>query len=203
MNEISLEKVVDLLKNGIPSTTASSGLSPFDIDSKQFEEFAILDSQNDSIQGRVNTLSNIKRAIECRIDELLYNLCLYVKSKDENWNFPKKIEVLKDLEIIAPRILTKINRQRNLLEHEYVNPSKDDIADALDVTVLFIGYTDRFMNFYISELSGGDIWKIIFNRENDAIEVKIDNDHMVVSIDSSDKWLEIAKLLVKNYTSIF
>lgn len=151
------------------------------------------------MHGRVNALSNIKRAIECRIDELLYNYCLHIKSKKEEWNFPKKVEVLTNLGLIAPRILTKINRQRNLLEHEYINPSQDNINDALDVAILFLSYSDNFLNMgpLISISKGGE-WKITINRNKDTILFQKGEINIEKNIDNEDGWIEIAKLIIKH-----
>ena len=49
------------------------------------------------------------------------------------------------LGVISPRILLKINQKRNLLEHEYIRPNKGDVEDALDVAILFIVYTDKYL----------------------------------------------------------
>lgn len=65
--------------------------------------------------------------------------------KKEKWNFPKKIDFLNSVGIISPRILTKINRRRNLLEHEYKNPNEEEVEDALDIAILFINYTNKYL----------------------------------------------------------
>jgi hypothetical protein len=91
----------------------------------------------------VNALSNVKRAIDCQLDILLHDYGYYIKSKKEKWNFPDKINFLKNKKIIAPRILEKINRIRNLLEHEFKVPQQEAVEDALDVATLFIGYAER------------------------------------------------------------
>jgi hypothetical protein len=199
MDDKPLVEMIGLIQEHT-SIVGKSGLrSPFDIEANQFKEFAILDSQKDDLHGRVNALSNIKRALECRIDEILFNLCLYKKKEEEKWNFPKKIQVLTELDIIAPRILTKINRQRNLLEHAYINPSKDDIEDALDVTILFFGYTYRFMKS-ITEIGLDKKWNCVFDRENDRLEVTINGIDKIITINSSDQWLDFAKEIVAPLT---
>jgi len=195
MDDCTPEILLEILQKKYTGAMYKSSDSPFEIDSHQFLEFSILDSKNDDLHGRVNALSNIKRAIECRIDELVFILCLYKKKEVENWNFPKKITVLTELDIIAPRILGRINRQRNLLEHEYTNPSKENIEDALDVTILFLGYTDSFMQ-NIVEINFEDEYTCTIDRENDRFEVEIKGEKKVVNFDSSDEMLEIAKYLV-------
>ena len=54
------------------------------------------------------------------------------------WNIPKKIEALQGLGLITPRILTKVSGARNLLEHEYRRPQKNEVEEALDLASLFV-----------------------------------------------------------------
>jgi len=197
MSSLTLDGVIDILKKGISTWGWSGQIAPFEIDANQFRGFAIEDSKTDSVHGRVNALSNIKRAIECRIDELLYFYCLYIKSKRENWNFPKKIEILGELGIIAPRILTKINQQRNLLEHEYINPSPENVDDALDVAILFLGYTDIFTSKGPLTHFGKGKWKIVIERENDKILFTNGKVEQEIEIGCEDIWIEIAKQIIK------
>lgn len=142
-------------------------------------------------------MSNVKRAIECRIDELLYGLCLHVKSENEKWNFPKKIQVLGDLGIIVPRILKKINRKRNQLEHQYVQPTQEDVEDALDVTNLFIGYTDIFHRYgdVLVEIGRGPDNSISINRKGGTVVLKEGKSIKKAKISDEDGWLELAKIL--------
>ena len=175
----------------------------FEVSAVQFLDFAIEDSKEDSLHSRVNTLSNVKRAIECRIDELYYALCLNVKSESEKWNFPKKIQVLGDLGILAPKILAKINRKRNQLEHQYVEPTREDVEDALDVTKLFFAYTDRFcINGPIvqirSRMGSKDILTI--NRQKGIIELRESESFRKLAVGDEDGWLEFAKILASLWT---
>ncbi len=48
------------------------GESPFDLDSRTFLNFAKNDLNDGTKRGRINAITNIKKAIECRMDELLY-----------------------------------------------------------------------------------------------------------------------------------
>ena len=50
-------------------------------------------------------------------------------AEKKRWGFPKKIEALTRLGILAPRILNKINRTRNLLEHEFTKPNDEQVSD--------------------------------------------------------------------------
>ena len=170
----------------------------FEIGANHFRDFAIEDSKIDSVYHRVNALSNVKRAIDCRIDELLYGLCLHIKSESEKWNFPKKIQVLGDLGILAPRILQKINRKRNQLEHQYIEPTREDVEDAVDVATLFLGYTDRLYNYvcHLVKIYCEPKTVIAINRKDGTIVVKEDNSVRKLKIGNKDGWFEVAKIIV-------
>ena len=115
----------------------------YEICAEDFLEFAKEDSKGQNLRSLVNALGNAKQAIECRIDTLLCNFCLHKKSEKEGWNLPKKIEVLRELGIVAPDILRRKNKKRNELEHQYVKPTKEDVDDALDVATLFLSATNE------------------------------------------------------------
>ncbi len=63
----------------------------------------------------------------------------------------EKIDTLKDIGIIAPRILKKINTIRNLLEHRYKLPNKGEVEDAIDIATLFLEYTKNFIYNFVDE----------------------------------------------------
>lgn len=109
---------------------------PWEITPAEYIQFAQQDLDDTGRRGTVNALGNAKRALECQLDSLLLALGL-PKGK----NVPKKLETLNQIGIIAPRILSKINRHRNELEHEYVCPNADTVADFVDVALLFVEAT--------------------------------------------------------------
>jgi hypothetical protein len=119
---------------------------PFEIDSRSFLKFAESDYRKKYPHHMVNALSNTKRAIECQLDSLLYAFGLFGRAQKERWSFRKKADSLSYLGILAPDILKKINRKRNLLEHEYHPRERPEVEDALGVAKLFIEYTDRFLS---------------------------------------------------------
>lgn len=148
MKDLSLESVNeflsdwdDLILGGWGGTDIET---PFRIKPRQFLRFAEHDLNSDYEHHLINALSNIKRAIDCQVDSLLVGFGLY-NVKRKKIDFPTKVALLNGLGIISPKILEKINRRRNLLEHEYINPDKDSVEDALDVATLFFVYTDRFL----------------------------------------------------------
>ena len=56
---------------------------------------------------------------------------------------------MNELGLVAPRVLKKINKQRNLLEHQFVKPNRESVEDFIDIVMLFIASTERYSsNFY-------------------------------------------------------
>lgn len=110
---------------------------------RQFLKFASEDiKESITERGLVNCLSNCKRAIDSQLDGLIDQLGYLPICRQEKWHFPKKIEFIKGFGVIAPRILKKINKLRNKLEHEFKIPSKSNAEDALDIALLFVSYSE-------------------------------------------------------------
>jgi hypothetical protein len=107
--------------------------------------FAKEDLEEKSERSLVNALSNIKRAIDCRIASLLFFFGLFKKAKKEDWSFPQSTDFLLKTGVIAPPILKKINTKRNQLEHDFKKPVYDEVTDFFGVASLFLGFTDQFL----------------------------------------------------------
>lgn len=127
-------------------------VTPFDITPQDFIKYAEVDLQSNYEHSIVNALSNSKRALDCQLDSLLYLLGYYNISQKNFWSFPKKLDLINELGIIAPRVLRKINKQRNLLEHQFVRPEKVTVEDFLDIAMLFIASTDRYTLKFTDQL---------------------------------------------------
>jgi hypothetical protein len=56
--------------------------------------------------------------------------------------------VLRDMGIIAPRIVDKVVKARNYLEHKYQAPVQEQVEDALDIATLFVTSLDRALHFF-------------------------------------------------------
>jgi len=104
----------------------------YEIMPDDFIKYAELDLNTHSTQGLINALSNAKRAIDCRTDLILDYLGINLRLVKKD-----KYEILNYIGIVAPRIINKIRKARNLLEHEYVKPDKTIVEDAIDVAILF------------------------------------------------------------------
>lgn len=116
----------------------------FDITPQEFIKYAEYDLNLKYDHNIVNALSNAKRALDCQLDTILLVLGYYFLSQKKQWSFPKKIELIKELGIIAPRILKKVIKKRNLLEHQFIKPNKDEVEDFLDISMLFVASTEIY-----------------------------------------------------------
>lgn len=145
MKEFDLESLNHFIANGHAQGCEYEIIKTgFEILPNDFLKFADCDLIAEYEHHLVNSLSNSKRAIDSQLDSLLIGLGLSERAK--KWNFPTKIDYLNSIGIISPKVLNKINKKRNLLEHKYKNPNKEEVEDALDVATLFINYTNKYLS---------------------------------------------------------
>jgi len=100
----------------------------------------------------LNALSNAKRAIHAQIDEVLVALGYKVKGV----TFDKKMRTFSDLGFVAPRLMKRVNRARNLLEHEYKLPTLEEVEEAIDLAGLFVSATKRHSELWEHEFTIGN-----------------------------------------------
>ncbi len=105
---------------------------------QEYLRFAEADLSVGGSHGHVNALSNAKRAIDCQVTNILQGFGLSIPKQ-----FPAKLEKISALGLVAPRIVKKIVRLRNLLEHEFHDPNASEVEDAVDVASLFLEATRR------------------------------------------------------------
>ena len=163
----------------------------FDIMPIDFLKYAEADITSKDKGSLVNTLSNTKRALDCQIEIIICEHGLKNKLKKERWNFPKKIKFLREKKIVAPRVLEKINKTRNMLEHEFKKPNLDKVEDALDVVTLFIGYSKQLKrvpdNIHLGiDEKTTEYFNVFFDKENFIFEV-IDDPGKLFSITEKDQ----------------
>ena len=192
-SNITVKELLDYPFNKL-SRRIQQRLEVYEICAEDFLEFAKEDSKGQNLRSWVNALGNVKRAIECRVDSLLYNYCLHKKSEKERWNFPNKIEVIQRLGIVAPDILKKINKKRNELEHQYRKTDKNDVDDAIGVAELFLAATGEGA---IIDYTAPAEFRIELKRKEGLVKL-IDyrkNVEKIAEIDDDDGWIEFARRL--------
>ncbi|AZG10201.1 hypothetical protein EGT29_21310 [Pigmentiphaga sp. H8] len=92
----------------------------------------------------INSLSNAKKALHLRLEDL----CLGFGAKDlKNLKaFPALINYARECGFVAPRVLDRLNTQRNAVEHDYILPIEADVETLVDIVHLFIAATDRWVS---------------------------------------------------------
>jgi hypothetical protein len=199
-SRITVKELLDKSFEMITSLRFEGKLGFSEIDAEDFLEFAKEDSKGRDLRSCVNALGNIKRAIECRIDAILYAYCLHKKSEKEKWDFPKKIEIIEQLGIVAPNILKRINKKRNELEHQYAKPSNEEVDDGLDVAKLFLAYTSKLVAVSVVGIVKEGDYEVKLNRKEGTVTL-IDKKKIVgeqiANMDIDNGWLEFARRLVR------
>lgn len=92
--------------------------------------------------------------------------------------------MIRSLGIVAPRILEKINRMRNLLEHEFEPPDLHIVTDALDTVSIFVALVDATLGRFQVEVD------LLVGDENQDINDR----RLTLRFDMDDKSLLIGRL---------
>lgn len=146
----------------------------FEISAKDFLIFAKSDFKDNNEKGLINALSNAKRAISNRMDEMIKLSCLQKISSKKNWNIPTKMDKLSAIGIFVPRLLQrKITSMRNLLEHEYIiSKDSQEVEDIIEIAELFLASTEKYVELGL--LGAIDLFGhtyVIFNIMSEQIEI--------------------------------
>ncbi|MFH6600771.1 hypothetical protein ACEVAQ_18880 [Ectopseudomonas khazarica] len=90
----------------------------------------------------INALSNAKRSLHMRLEDL----CLGFGARDlkKLGRYPSLIDFIRKCGFVAPRILDKINKARNSVEHEFKIPTHEETENFVDIVELFLSATDRW-----------------------------------------------------------
>lgn len=172
----------------------------FEISAKEFLSFAKSDFKENDEKGLINALSNAKRAISNRMDEMIKLSFLQKISLKNRWNVPTKMNKLGEIGIFVPSILQrKITSTRNLLEHEYVRPNNSqEVLDAIEIAELFLASTEKYIEFGLLGAVGSlvNIY-IIFNVMYDRLEIYTENQKEVIDVSEIDEGdlIDLAKEL--------
>ena len=118
------------------------------LSAKNLLDFAIADLKDGDVAASasprhlVNALSNAKKALHLRLEDVCLGFgCRSLKSVK---SFPQLIEYARNCGVVAPRVLERLNSRRNMVEHEFEVPTKEDVENFVDVVQLFLAATDRW-----------------------------------------------------------
>ncbi len=126
---------------------------PQEIDPRTYIRF----SEEDIVHGsdarsNINAISNAKKALHLQVELLSKAFGNEKLTKKASHGFHNKLEFCQNCGLTAPNIIRKINRVRNLTEHEYYVPNKPEVDDFIDIVSLFLSATDNFLHLFPSEI---------------------------------------------------
>ncbi|WP_082385683.1 hypothetical protein [Achromobacter sp. 2789STDY5608621] len=128
----------------------------------------------------VNALSNAKKALHLRLEDL----CLGfggVNPKSRR-TFPDLIRYIRECGLVAPRVLDRLNAQRNAVEHDYILPTEPDVETFVDVAHLFVAATDRWVSRRPCQISCSGIEVTINSMKCNLIQITFDWHQGVVAL---------------------
>lgn len=121
----------------------------YDKSAYEYLQYAIDDLQDGSSSRHlVNAISNAKKALHIRMEELGEGFGM----GSNNTQFPHMLKYLKNCGFVAPRVLDRINKYRNKVEHQYFTPELEDVETYIDVIQLFIESTRKWMERCVAEI---------------------------------------------------
>lgn len=150
---ISPSDYIELEFEGGPAFVALD--LPENISPRKYFDFAIEDLNSESILServKVNAFSNLTRALHFQIEIIADAFGFQNLSNAKYSTFPQKLEFCKKCGVVSPRILIKLNKIRNLVEHAYHIPDESEVTDYFDIVELFLAATDHFIFQFPTEI---------------------------------------------------
>ncbi|MDD5327003.1 MAG: hypothetical protein PHY02_04205 [Phycisphaerae bacterium] len=194
------------------------------ISPNEFLKWAKQDIKGGNPKNIANTLSNTKRAIHARIDEILYALRIqYASGWPKSLQTSDKLKAIKQLKIPGTSNIDLITKRRNDLEHSYLLPSLKQIradVEAVEMwldksksylrpSVVLIGLpVTRLGSSYVSEKKSTFIAEF---AKPDKVEFYWDAKKEIVTLSKSGatsrknyhdySWKELIRIQKKSYLS--
>lgn len=88
-------------------------------------------------ESLISCVSNLKRALDCQIDCLLFNYNLKSIVDKRNLSLNKKMEFLSKAGIFRSKSIERLISIRNKVEHNYSIPTIDDLEALFDLVTAF------------------------------------------------------------------
>ena len=108
-------------------------------------------AEDDTPRTRVNAVGNAKRALHLQVERLTGALG-FERWQDQECRelrgFPRRLKFAELCGTIAPRVLAKVNRLRNEVEHDYTIPERTVIEDYVDIVGLYVAASGRYVDNY-------------------------------------------------------
>lgn len=125
---------IDLGKTAVSLQGGSFGLVELKTSPIEFLLLAEDDYERGGLSALLNATTNAKRAIVSQMDQVLISFGVDAFKL----GVPSKVEKLRAMGFLAPGLLRKVVKIRNILEHEYEAPSLTAAEEAIDTATLFV-----------------------------------------------------------------
>lgn len=147
----------------------------YEVTPKEYLQFADeeINASINCTKNKINALGHLKRALDEQIDIFFELMGLKIILK-RNLKFEKKAKLLFDLGILSIKSLTKLNRIRNKVEHQYIIPTLEDI----DVYYEIVWFTIEHIEMYLLLFNGNKDVSFVYyptNNKADGIYLTIKN----------------------------
>ena len=131
-----------------------------------------------------NSIRNAKSALHMKVDILCISFGGFDFFKKLK-SFPRKMDFLESIGIVRPRIIDKINKLRNEIEHEYRDATLEEAEDFIDIVLLFIEAT-KYLNSRFP--SDSDFHGVVTSKEEylRKIACNWDNGELVFYLSKKD-----------------
>jgi hypothetical protein len=116
----------------------------------RFAEHDLKDGQTH--RHLINAVSNAKRALHMEVETLsnAYGVNVAIRKYG---SFPQRLSFLSSAGFFAkPRLLSKLNKLRNVVEHEYHIPKIEDAENFVDIVDLFVNAMQKHRQRYPCEV---------------------------------------------------
>ncbi len=117
----------------------------YDISSEEFLDFAENAIASETKEGIVNTISNLKRALDCEMDMFFEGINAKRIFDKKNLKFEKKSQFLADIGLFPIQTINKLNFMRNKLEHEYKTPVIYDLYTYYELVWSVVKILDLYL----------------------------------------------------------
>lgn len=117
----------------------------YDISSEEFLYFAENAIASETKEGIVNTISNLKRALDCEMDMFFESISVKRIFDKKNLKFEKKSQFLADIGLFPIQTINKLNFMTNKLEHEYKTPEIYDLHTYYELVWSVVKILDLYL----------------------------------------------------------
>jgi len=132
------DPVISTGGRGIGLDFPSFDFGPFD-----YLEFADKALARKVASSRIDSVTHLKRAIECQMDVLIHVMHIPLGRTEQN--FPFKLCLIERMGIVRSSSLGRLNTIRNKVEHRFLRPNLQNLEVYFDLASAFVTAVDGYI----------------------------------------------------------